>query len=286
MRRPATILLILAASLFFSACSNSWQDQYIFYPGGERTAPVKASIQAFDLETEDGETLVAWYSEAAPGCPTMYYLHGAGDKIHHGYKHYDDFLQRGFGFLAISYRGYAGSTGVPSEDGFHVDGRAGWNWLSERIAPQDIVIYGYSIGSGVAVPLAAEVDEGAVVLEAPFYSMHSVARGKAWYLPTRAILNHPFRSDRHIANIGSPVFMSHGAQDEVVPIDESQRLFERAVEPKVRVTDEDANHYTQFRYGQFDDVADFLGQYWTPSDPANTNPNCKLAATPAEGAPL
>ena len=123
------------------------QDTVLFHPGGERSLPVQEFLTVQELQTSDGENLVAWYAPAQPACPTLLFLHGNGGRIAAYEGRYQRIHDAGVGVLALSWRGYSGSSGKPSEAGFHKDARAAWDWLTkdQGLPDGNIIIHGHSI---------------------------------------------------------------------------------------------------------------------------------------------
>lgn len=263
------VLITLAIGYaLFSLAFYFLQANFIFFPQPERVAPSQDYISAVEIGTEDGETLVAWYSPTEPGCPTMLFFHGNASRIDRDIERYARIHESGVGFLALAWRGYAGSTGKPSEAGFYKDADAAWHWLKGQGTPAgNIIIHGFSIGTGPATKLASRVDEGALVLEAPYYSMQDLVALRVPLLPTVLLLKHRFRSDERIAAVGSPVLMAHGTIDSVIPHDQSKRLFELAVEPKTYAEFEGSEHVTLVRDGLYDRVMPFIATNWSPTIP-------------------
>ncbi len=279
-------LAVLVVVLVLGACATLYtmQDSMMFYPQPERVAPTQDYIEVVEIGTEDGETLVAWYAKAEPGCPTVLFMHGNGSRIDLDKWRYARIRDRGAGFLALSWRGYAGSTGKPGEKGFHLDAAAAWGWLmDQQIAANDVIIHGFSIGTGPATKLASAVDEGLLILEAPYYSMVDLVRKKAPLVPAGLLLKHKFRSDKYIASAGSPVFMVHGSADRVIPIEQSRRLFELALEPKAYKIVAGADHNTMVRDGVYDAIWPFVADNWTPFDRLDDTPGCDFTASAAGG---
>jgi fermentation-respiration switch protein FrsA (DUF1100 family) len=262
---------ILGALVFVILCAALYllQDRLIFLPDQTRIAPTRAGISVAEIKTRDGETLLAWYGEAAPGCPTLLHLHGNGGRIDLDVWRYERLMERGAGFLALSWRGYAGSSGQPSEAGFYKDADAAWEWLQAQGIPTgDVVVHGHSIGSGAAVKLAGEQPVGALVLEAPFYSMQDLVGRKVPLVPMGLLLKHKFRNDLRIGDVTAPVFMAHGTRDRVIPIEQSKRLFERAGGVKHHEVFEGGDHNTLVRDGLYDRVWPFLEAHWQASGAA------------------
>lgn len=145
--------------------------------------------------------------------------------------------------MALEYRGYGGSTGSPSEEGLHRDAEAGYETaLALGAAPKDIVVMGESLGAGVAVPLAARHEVGAVVLDSPFSSIVDVAAAHFWMFPVRILMRDRFRSDLVIGSVHAPLLVVQGDTDEVTPIRFAEKLYALANEPKRFIRVEGAGH--------------------------------------------
>lgn len=239
--------LILAALLYVAAGVILFfkQEQFLFPAETERVAPTFDWIEAYDLPTPDGEKIVTWYAPpTGPSCPTLVFFHGNGSRIDFASGRYLRAREAGLGTLAISYRGYSGSTGAPSEKGLHIDSETAWKWLTEEkgVSPDQIILHGHSLGTGVAVQLAARHTPRALILESPFASMQSTAQHHVKFFPVSWIIKHPFRSDKFIGKVKAPILMAHGTMDRVVPYSQSQKLIKLAPEPKTFVSFEGGNH--------------------------------------------
>lgn len=166
--------------------------------------------------------------------------------------------QAGFGVLAISYRGYPGSTGSPTEAGLDLDARAAYDWLRTRYAVRDIVIQGHSLGSGVAVKLATDVEARALLLEAPFTAAVDVAAERMPWLPVNLLMFDQFRSRDVIGRVRCPVLIVHGERDGVISVEQGQRLFDLAPRPKQFVRVANGNHNSLSRDGLYTYLTQFL----------------------------
>ena len=207
-----------------------------YFPSHEGLTPEVAGLRNVEivrLTTPDGETLVNWYAPAAPGKPTVLFFHGNGGEIADRSERFAAFQAQGFGVFFLSYRGYGASTGSPSEQGLMTDARTAYDWLVDKgIAAERIVLIGESLGSGVAVQIAAERTVAALALEAPFTAAADVAAGVYWYLPVRLLMKDQFRSADFIGKITVPLLVIYGDADRIVPPEQSRRLYEMANEPK------------------------------------------------------
>lgn len=230
-------------------------------PLAAMASPVVPGSETVTITTSDGERIAGWYVPPRPGRPVTLFLHGQGGRLAVQTNRWRRLGEAGLGVLAISYRGYPGSTGSPTEEGLHLDARAAYEWLRHRHAANDIVVHGHSLGSGVAVRLAAEVPVAAVVLEAPFTAAVDVAAERMPWLPVRLLMLDQFRSRDRIGSINAPVLIAHGDKDGVIPIAHGERLFALAREPKVFVRMPGSDHNTLVRDGLYDQVLAFLGRW-------------------------
>src|SRR5271169_3840983 len=181
------------AVLFFE------QRSFVFpIPQTFRTAPAAAGFGAAEehlLTTADGEKVIVWHVPAKPGHAVVLFFHGNGDFLAGLVGRFRDITQDGTGLVALSYRGYSGSTGRPSEQGLLLDAEAAHAFASARYGAERIVLWGFSLGSGVAVALAADHPVGKLVLEAPYTSIGDVAAAKLPFIPVRWLIKDPFYSD-------------------------------------------------------------------------------------------
>jgi fermentation-respiration switch protein FrsA (DUF1100 family) len=216
------------------------QRDLIYHPAQQMRSPAASGVpemRPVELAAADGVTVVSWYSPARPGKPTMVFFQGnAGNISDRGVKA-RPYLDAGFGLLLAGYRGYGGNPGDPTEQGLYADGRAQLAFLArEGVTPTRWVLYGESLGSGIAVHLAeeqaAKTPVGAVVLESPFSSMADAAAIHYPFVPARALVKDRFDSIAKIAGIRSPLLIVHGVEDNVVPVELGKRLFQAARPPK------------------------------------------------------
>lgn len=218
-----------------------FQRNLIYVPSRER--PTSAAYGVPDmaevtLRTADGLDLNAWYRAAAPGRPTLVYYHGNAGHIGHRGGRGRALVDAGLGVLLVEYRGYGGNPGRPTQAGLLADGRAALTFLAEQgVAPSDVVLLGESLGSSVAVHMAAEQAEAgtpvrALILEAPFTSAADVGARQYPWAPVRRMIKDPWNSLAVIGRIGAPLFLYHGDADAVVPQRQGRTLFAAAPEPK------------------------------------------------------
>ena len=246
------------------------QPLLIYFPNKERVDPKSLgleTVEEIELETPDGEQLVAWYAPPAdPNAPTLLYFHGNSGNLAHRKERMHRFLRNGYGVLMPSYRGYSGSTGKPNQAWLTSDGLLAFDYLTSRgIRGEQIVVYGESLGTGVATPVAVARDIGGLVLEAPFTAAVDVAEERYPFFPIRPFMHDKWESIRVIGRINVPLLIIHGAKDKVIPIHHGKTLFAAAAQPKDILVIDDAGHTRLFRLGAWSRVKDFIDTHGRPA---------------------
>jgi fermentation-respiration switch protein FrsA (DUF1100 family) len=261
------IILIVAVAVY--ACLTLFmylqQRSLQYHPSHRGLTPETAGLTGVSEEritTPDGETLIAWYAAPKPGMPTVLFFHGNGGEIGGRTERLSYYMAQGFGALFVSYRGYGGSTGSISERGFMIDAVAAYDWLIGKGAtPQTIVLVGESLGTGVAVQLAARKPVAALALEAPYTATVDVAAEIYWWLPVRLLMKDTYKSRDFIGEVHVPVLVQHGTRDSVIPFEHGQRLFELANEPKEFVSWKEAEHEVVASERVWEREVDFFRRY-------------------------
>lgn len=214
------------------------------------------------LETDHGVQLICWHAQAKTGEPTFLIFHGNGGNIGGRGIVFRQLMAKGYGVFMLGYPGYGGSGGSPSEAAFVEAAELAYDHLiKNQISASDIVIYGESLGTGVATQLAADCDSRALILLAPLESAMHVARSQYPYVPVGWLLKDPFRTDLHIAKVDKPVLLIHGTSDSIIPIGNSHALFKLANEPKLLEAIEGAGHNNLYDFPVVDVIARFLNQH-------------------------
>jgi hypothetical protein len=216
-------------------------------------------VREIMLKTADGLSLLSWYLPPRDGRPVIAYFHGNGGHIGYRAERLRRFARTGYGVLMAEYRGYGGNPGTPSERGLVADGGAVLDFLGgEGMTPNRLVIYGESLGSGVAVPLATQREVAGVILEAPFTSVAEVAQYHYSFIPASALVRDRFDSLARISDVKGPILVLHGERDRIVPVRFGRALFEAAPQPKELWLAPEAGHEDLVRYGALEAVLDFV----------------------------
>ena len=260
------IAMITGVYLVFVGGLYLLQRNLMYHPDHAVPSPTASGapeMMAVTLSTGDGLALLAWYRPPARGALSMVYFHGNAGHIGHRASKVRPYLDAGLGVLLVSYRGYGGNPGSPTEAGLYADGRAALAFLAEQgVPPHMTVLYGESLGCGVAVQVAGELARSepvaAVVLESPFTGIGDVAASHYPFVPARWLVKDRFDSAEKIAGIRAPVLIIHGEMDRIVPVRFGRRLFEAAAEPKESRWIRDAGHNDLYDFGAAETVIAFL----------------------------
>lgn len=235
--------------LYVLVCLLMWafQRDLMYVPMRGIQAPAVyglADFQEIGLVSDDKIPVTTWYRPAREGYPTIIHFHGNGGNLSHRAAYFKLLAQAGFGVLALDYRGYGLSGGTPTETGFYADGRAVMAYATGTLGLplEKIILYGESIGTGVAVQMASEFESAALVLQSPFTSIEVLAQDKYPWLPVRLLLQDRFDSIAKIQDVRMPLLLLHGEQDTIVPVKFGRMLFETAPGPKDAVYFPDHGH--------------------------------------------
>ena len=240
MKEKAKKIIIQILLVYFCAVAALYlvQRKMIFFPSAE--VPNVSAFKAFDIEDielvrSNGNRSIAWYRAPQTGKETLVFFHGNASN-HVGNVYLAAlYLKQGYGFLSVGYPGYGGNDGKPSEQGLYDAARSSITYLLNevKIPENQIVLYGQSIGTGVAVQMATEFKNvRAVVLESPYTSLPDVAAKRYFFVPVRLLMKDKFDSFAKIKTIKAPLFVIQGMNDLVIPPSFGQRLFDTANGPK------------------------------------------------------
>jgi fermentation-respiration switch protein FrsA (DUF1100 family) len=239
------------------------QRALMYFPETVRTPPAEAEFAQAEevmLDSADGVRVIVWHVAPRDERPVWLYFHGNGGALRYRLDRFRELTAQGDGLVAISYRGYAGSTGKPSEAGLITDAHTAYAFARKRYPAERIRLWGESLGTGVAVALAAERPVARVVLEAPFLSAVDIAARAYPFVPVRWLMKDQFRSDLRVAKITAPVLILHGDRDQVVPISSGQQLYKLIRSPKRFVRVPGAGHENLSSFGVAEAVQKFLNE--------------------------
>jgi len=238
------LYLIITLSLYF------FQRKLLYYPlennysGDRLTAP----IEKIKIKTKDNIELLSWYHKKnASDYKTILFLHGNAGSLENRIHKINHFKDMDINFLLLAWRGFSGNNGYPTEKGIYEDARSAIRWLKNNgTKEENIIIYGESLGTGVAIEIAQNNNFAGVILESPFTSMVDAAKNKYPFFPIRFLLKDKYESDKKIKNINSPILIMHGEIDKIVPFWMGKKMYDIANEPKYSYFSKYDNHMMEY----------------------------------------
>ncbi len=233
------ILSLVAALLYglLALLLTVFSSKFVYFPVRSfQATPDTAGLSYEEVffRTEDGVDICAWFVPGAAGRSVILFCHGNAGNLSHRLDTLRVFNDMGFGCLIFDYRGFGRSGGKPTEVGTYRDAEAAWRYLVEhrQARPEQIVIFGRSLGGAVAVWLAARHRPAALVVESSFTTMPDLAAAMAPFLPVRKLLRFDYGTVNMIRDVPCPVLIIHSRDDELIPFRFGQELFAAAKEPK------------------------------------------------------
>ena len=214
------------------------------YSGDELTV----KIEKVKIATEDNIDLLAWHHvKDNKKYKTILYLHGNAGSLENRIHKINHFNDININFLLLSWRGFNGNGGKPTEKGLYQDARSAVDWLINKgINEENIIIYGESLGTGVATEIAQNKNFAGIILESPFTSMIAAGKSKYPIFPIKLLLKDKYESDKKIKNIISPILVMHGEVDKIVPFWMGEKMFQLANEPKYSYFSKYDDHMMDF----------------------------------------
>lgn len=220
----------------------------MYHPSRDIGEPEKYGLNHINdtfIESLDGVRIQVWQRTAQPGYPTIMYFHGNADNLGDRAAKFSAFIDNGFGLVAVEYRGFGKSEGTPTESGIYRDAQAAINYalIDLKIPQEELIYFGESLGSGVAVQMAVKRPPALLVLEAAYTSVETrSAELYPFIIGVRQLVLDKYDSIAKIKKITCPLLMLHGTKDLTIPLRHGQRLFDAASEPKRLVVYEDVHH--------------------------------------------
>jgi fermentation-respiration switch protein FrsA (DUF1100 family) len=259
-----TILLCYLGILLVLLVLENWLVYHPTAAGQSWNAAPNAAVQDLDLRTADGTRIHAWWCPHPGAAGALLYCHGNAGNLSHRAGSVAALQQRlGVSVLIFDYPGYGKSAGRPSEKGCYAAADAAYDWLTgtQKVPPEKLLLYGGSLGGGVAVDLASRRPYGALILIKTFTSMPDVGQGLYPWLPVRWLMRNRFNNLAKIGDCKGPVFIAHGTTDTLIPFSQSERLFAAAAEPKRFFTMPGVDHNDPVSGECFEALRQFLVEH-------------------------
>ena len=231
------ILYFFQRSLLYHPSENNYYDDKL-----------KVSVDKVIIRTKDNINLLGWYHKKnIDNYKTILFLHGNAGSLENRIHKINHFENMKVNFLIIAWRGFSGNKGDPTEEGLYKDAKGAIDWLkNEGVVTKDIIIYGESLGTGVATEIAQNNSFAGVILESPFTSMIDAAKNKYPIFPISFLLKDKYENDKKIKNVKNPILIMHGEVDKIVPFWMGKEIYNMANEPKYSHFTKYDNHMMQY----------------------------------------
>ncbi len=218
------ITLYLAALIYVYVA----QRKFMYFPPAE---PIPETVFVGRIQPIDvagvGQINSIYQPPPTDAAPVIMFIHGNGSAAHQYEDHYTAFTSWGAGYLGMEYPGYAANVGTPNEDDIFKTALANYDFLiTKGIKPENIIIFGHSLGAAIALHVAKNRDSAGLVLASPFLSMEAMSRLQMPFFPTSLVLKDKYRSDLRIGEISEPLLVLHGEMDELIPHSQGKALFD------------------------------------------------------------
>lgn len=251
VKRLLTMVLVaVAAGILIAVVTlRIIENQLIYFPprypeGFPAPQTYQGEVEEVWLLTEDGVKINAFYRSNPPSKQVLLWFHGNAENIGYGLEHLRALAKIGVNILAVDYRGYGKSEGKPDEAGVYHDADAAYDYLIKQrhFRPEDIIIYGHSLGGAVAIDLASRRPCGGLIIQSSFINARAMAR-RMFAIPLiEYVVKSRFDSLQKIREVHAPILIVHGTRDDLVPFRMGQQLFAAAPEPKRFYPIEGAGH--------------------------------------------
>ena len=227
-----------------------YQRNLLYHPNENNYSEDKISvdIENVRIKTSDNIELLGWYHEKnLKDFKTLIFFHGNAGSLENRIHKLNHFRDMNINFLIIAWRGFSGNNGNPSEQGLYEDGKSAIDWLIKKgVSEKNLILYGESLGTGVATHLAQNKNFAGVILETPFTSMIDAAKKFYPYIPVKLLLKDKFENYKKIKNINSPILIMHGEVDQLVPFSMGKKIYEIANKPKYSYFTKYDNHMMEY----------------------------------------
>ena len=251
MNFPILILLIFVLIYLFILISTYLFQRNLLYHPSENNYfgdQLLVSVEKVKIKTKDNIELLSWYhTKNNNGYKTILFLHGNAGTLENRIHKINHFKDMNINFLLVAWRGFSGNKGQPTEQNLYEDARSAVKWLeSKGIKENNIIIYGESLGTGIATEIAQNKNFAGIILESPFTSMIEAGKDKYPYLPVKFLLKDKYESEKKIKNIKSPILIMHGKVDNIVPFHMGKKMYELANNPKYSYFSEYDDHMMEY----------------------------------------
>ena len=256
------LLILISIYLFILISTYLFQRNLLYHPTENNYSGDKliVSVEKIKIKTGSNIELLSWYHKKnINDYKTILFLHGNAGSLENRIHKINNFKDLNVNFLLLAWRGFSGNKGSPTEQNLYEDAWSAIKWLkSEGIKESNIIIYGESLGTGVATEIAQNKNFAGVILESPFTSMIDAGKTKYPYLPVKFLLKDKYESNKKIQNIKTPILIMHGKVDNIVPFYMGKKMYDLANEPKYSYFTEYDDHMMEYNEKLLNALKEFI----------------------------
>ena len=257
-----TLIFVFALYLVATLSLYFFQRNLLYYPSESNYSGdhLTVSIEKVKIKTQDNIELLSWYHEKnVKDYKTILFLHGNAGSLENRIHKINHFKDMNINFLLLAWRGFSGNNGYPTEKGIYEDARSAVRWLKNKgIVEENIIIYGESLGTGVATEIAQNKSFAGIILESPFTSMVDAGKSQYPFFPIKLLLKDKYENDKKIKNIKSPILIIHGEVDKLVPFWMGKKMYELANEPKYSYFSKNDDHMMEYSEDLLNELQKFI----------------------------
>ena len=254
--------LLIVIYLIFSFILYKAQRNLLYFPKENNYYGDKltVNIEKVNITTDDNIDLLAWYhNKDIKKYKTILFFHGNAGSLENRIHKINHFKDMNINFILLAWRGFSGNKGKPTEQGLYQDARSAVKWLiNQGVTEENIIIYGESLGTGVATEIAQNKNFAGVILESPFTSMIDLGKKHYPIFPVKLLLKDKYESEKKIKNLKSPLLVMHGKKDKIVPFYMGEKIFDMANNPKFNYFTEMDDHMMNYDENLINEIDLFI----------------------------
>ena len=253
---------IIIAYLLVMIFIYFYQRNLLYHPSENNYSEdeISVSVNKVKIKTKDNIELISWYhNKSLNKYKTILFLHGNAGSLENRVYKLNHFDKLDLNFLIVAWRGFSGNKGKPTENGLYNDAKSAVKWLKNKgTKEENIIIYGESLGTGIATEIAQNKNFAGIILESPFTSMVDAGKTKYPIFPVKLLLKDKYESDKKIKNIKSPILIMHGELDKIVPFWMGKKMYELANEPKYYYFPKYDDHMMEYNENLINSIKNFI----------------------------
>ena len=257
-----SFLILLLVYIFVVVFLFFYQRKLLYHPSENNyldETQLNHKIEKTFIQSKD--KLVSWYFKKNPKFKTILFFHGNAGKLDNRVYKLNELSKLELNYLIVAYRGFSGNAGKPTESGLYEDANFAKIWLNKNgVKDKDIIIYGESLGTAVAIDLASRYNFSGIILESPFTSMLDLAQKYYPIFPVKLILKDRYESRKKLNDIKSPVLVMHGKKDKIVPFYMGEQILETLSTLKFSYFNDKDDHMMEYNKDLLTSIKKFLDQ--------------------------